>query len=56
VGEVLAAILHRFSQATAIADEQLTAFAKLDPDVVRWLGADDWIEPAQLLSVVGERA
>jgi hypothetical protein len=52
IGEVLATILRRFPQANAVVDEQLARFAELDPAVVRWLGADDWLEPASVLHLV----
>jgi hypothetical protein len=52
VGEVLATILYRFPQARDLTDAQLAHYAELDPNVVRWLGADDWIEPQQILRVV----
>ena len=32
--------------------ERVKRYAKLDPDVVRWLGADDWIEPAPVVRPV----
>jgi hypothetical protein len=49
---VLAGIIRRFPQARDLVDEQLAAFAQLDPDVVRWLGADDWVEPAAVVRLV----
>ena len=57
IGEVLAAIVRRFPQARDLTDEQLARFAELDPHVVRWLGADDWIEPRAVVRLVaGGRA
>jgi hypothetical protein len=32
--------------------EWVERYAKLDPGVVRWLGADDWIEPAAVVRPV----
>jgi hypothetical protein len=32
--------------------ERVERYAKLDLDVVRWLGAGDWIEPAAAVRLV----
>jgi hypothetical protein len=55
IGEVLAGIVRRLPQARGVVDEELARFAELDPDVVRWAGADDWVEPRQLLRIVEGR-
>jgi hypothetical protein len=34
--------------------ERAKRYAKLGPDVVRWRGADDWIEPATVVRLVAE--
>jgi hypothetical protein len=51
-GEFIPEVLTAYSQASDVASERLARFAELDQDVVRWLGAGDWIEPAAVVRPV----
>ena len=51
-GELLAEIAARCPDAAPVLRARLARYAEIDPDVVRWLGADDWLDEQDLIRVV----
>jgi hypothetical protein len=51
-GEILAEVLATCPGCRRLVLDLVERYAKLDPDVVRWLDADDWIEPAAVVRLV----
>jgi hypothetical protein len=56
VGELLGEIVARYPRIGPFVDERLAVLAGLDPAWVRWTGADDWLEPADVIRIVGGRS
>ena len=51
-GELLAEIATRHPAVAPVLRARLARYAAMDPDVVRWLGADDWLDEQDLIRVV----
>jgi hypothetical protein len=51
-GELLATIMVRHPDTRPFVEQRLERHAQDDPQFVRWLGADDWIEPAAVVRLV----
>ena len=53
LGELLSEILaNTCPQCRDLTQERLERYAEMDPKVLRWLGADDWLEPAAVIRLV----
>lgn len=55
VGELLVEIVAAAPEAAPVLAERLEVYAGMDPDTVAWFGADDWLEPRDLIRAVGGR-
>jgi hypothetical protein len=55
VGELLGEIVAAVPDAAPVLAERLEVYASLDPHLVAWFDADDWIEPRDLIRAVGGR-
>jgi hypothetical protein len=49
IGEVLTAACPRCCDLVL---DRVERYGEMDPDLVRWLGADDWLEPAAVVRLV----
>jgi hypothetical protein len=58
VGELLSDILARLCpQCRDLVQEQVEHYSGMDPDLVRWLRADDWLDDRDLVRLVsGDRS
>ncbi len=54
-GELLGDVMTAVPEAAPIVAERLEAYGRLDPRTVTYLGADDWLEPRDLIRAVGGR-
>ena len=52
VGEILAEVLATCPGCRGLVLERLDRYAGLDPDLVRFFGGADWLEPAGLIRAV----
>ncbi len=51
-GEFLATIMARYPLARPFVEQRLERYAQADPQFVRWLGADDWLDDRDLIRLV----
>src|SRR3954470_11972087 len=56
VGELLGEIVAAVPDAAPVLAERLEVYASLDPRLVDRFGADDWLEPRDLIRAVGGRS
>ncbi len=52
LGEFLAEVLATCPACRGLVLERLDRYAGLDPDLVRFFGGADWLEPADLIRAV----
>jgi hypothetical protein len=51
-GELLATIMVRHPDARPFVEQRLERHAQTDPQFVRWLGADDWLDDRDVIRLV----
>src|SRR3954470_4142650 len=56
MGELLGEIVAAVPEAAPVLAERLEVYASLDPRLVDRFGADDWLEPRDLIRAVGGRS
>jgi hypothetical protein len=52
LGEVLVEIIGRYPNTRPFVEQQIARYAEADPQIVRWLGADDWLDDRDLVRLV----
>jgi hypothetical protein len=52
IGELLAEIVGHYPHARPFVEQRVERYAELDADLVRWLGADDWLADRDLVRLV----
>jgi hypothetical protein len=56
LGELIGAVLTAACpRCCDLVLDRVQRYGEMDPDLVHWLSADDWIEPAAVVRLVGGR-